>query len=614
MYTRRASILVVFTVLACGLPVKAQEVVGLVSATTIGTEELVTYTMEVSGADLQSMSNPQPPTAEGLTLLSPTPGQQTSVSIVNGRMSRTVGFTWRYRPEREGSVQFGAGRITIDGSTFTTDPVSIEVVPQAQRPRRQPRSIFNPFGLFDDPEPTPAAAPTIGDRDIFIEARPSAREAFQNEQVTINYDLYFRSGLSPRNSRLADSWDAEGFWREDLEVTDQAVPSMRVLDGTRYNVVTLKRVAVFPTRSGDLAVDPLRIATEVIPPSSNPFDRSLFSLGYTSIERASAAIDIISKPLPADAPDGFSGAVGQYQMDAAVTSTTLEIGEPLQLEVTLRGTGNVALLDAPAITWPGIFEVYDPEVQTNISNEGNLIAGSKTFTWLLIPRSNGTFEFPRVRFAYFNPAIERYVTEESVLPAIEVTGAATRPVAVSATASGFPVDDISPLMRTPRWVAAQGLPLHRQPWVYALIVLPLLALAGVFMARQRAIRLATDTQWARSRSAHPMARKHLKRAARLQKSNQPILFYEALDKAVLSFVGNRLNVAELGLTRPQLRQHLINNGVSESGIDDLSAFLEACDTARFAAQLPLEEQMGRDMSRARTLLSTIAVELEGRPS
>ena len=607
MQTRLAIVLVLLAYMGL-VPAQAQEVAGLVSATTIGTEETVTYTLEVTGAELQSIANFQPPEADGLALLSPAPSQQTSVSIVNGRVSRSIGFSWRFRPEREGEAQFSAARVEIAGSVYETGTVSIAVVPQSQRPQRRPRSVFSPFSLFDDPEPTPPA--DITERDIFIDARASAREAFQNEQVTINYDLYFKSGLSPRNSRLADSWDAEGFWREDLEVTDRAVPTTTVLDGTRYNVVTLKRAAVFPTRSGDLAVDPLRIATEVIPPAGSPFDRSLFSLGYTSIERASPTISIVSKPLPSDAPNGFAGAVGQYNMTAALSITAAEIGEPIQLDVTIRGTGNIALLEAPVIAPPGIFEVYDPEVQTTIADEGSVIRGSKVFTWLLVPRSNGLFEIPPVRFVFFDPARARYITAEVVLPAVEVTGSATGSVAVSATASGFPVDDIAPLLRTPKWTATASAPFHRRVWFYVLIALPILCLAGVVLARRRAVRLATDTQWARSRTAHPLARKHLKQASSLLKSGQPIVLYEFLDKAVMSFVGNRLNVAELGLTRPQLSHELGNAGVDRSVIEELLEFLDACDAARFAAQRPTSQQMDHDLARARRLLSAVAIELE----
>jgi len=607
MHTRLTIVLCLLAGIA-QVPARAQEVAGLVSATTIGTEETVTYTLEVTGADLQSVANLQPPEADGLSLLSPTPSQQTSISIVNGSVSRSIGFRWRFRPEREGQVQFGAARVEIAGSTYETEAVSITVVPQSQRPQRRPRSVFSPFNFFDDPEPTPPA--DITDRDIFIDARASAREAFQNEQVTISYDLYFKSGLSPRNSRLADSWDAEGFWREDLEVTDRAVPTMTVLDGTRYNVVTLKRVAVFATRSGDLAVDPLQIATEVIPPAGSPFDRSLYSLAYTPIERASPTISIVSKPLPPDAPPGFAGAVGDYELTAQLSTAAVEIGEPVQLDVTIRGTGNIALLEAPVIEPPGIFEVYDPEVRTAIADEGSVIRGSKVYTWLLVPRSNGLFEIPPVRFIYFDPTRARYVTDEVVLPVVEVTGSAIGSIAVSATASGFPVDDIAPQLRTPNWTATGSAPFHRRAWFYVLIALPILGLAGVVIARRRAVRLATDTRWARNRTAHPLARKHLKQASGLLNAGQPIVFYEYLDRAVMSFVGNRMNLAELGLTRPQLSHELSNAGVDRGVIEELLEFLDACDAARFAAQRPNLEQMDHDLAQARRLLSTVAVELE----
>jgi hypothetical protein len=94
---------------------------------------------------------------------------------------------------------------------------------------------------------------------MFIRAVPSKRQAFQNEQITIEYALYFRTGIQLRQSRLADSWDAEGFWREELEIEARPIPQTVVVDGLRYNTIVLKRVAVFPTRTGSLRIDPLRI-------------------------------------------------------------------------------------------------------------------------------------------------------------------------------------------------------------------------------------------------------------------------------------------------------------------------------------------------------------------
>ena len=65
-------------------------------------------------------------------------------------------------------------------------------------------------------------------------------------------------------------------------------------------------------------------------------------------------------------------------MTATLSRTTAEIGEPVQLDVLIRGTGNVALLEAPSIAPPGIFEVYDPEVRSTIANEGSVIRGGES--------------------------------------------------------------------------------------------------------------------------------------------------------------------------------------------------------------------------------------------
>ena len=606
---RRFTTLVLLGALLIAPRANAQEVNGLVDATTIGTEELVTFTLEISGAELDQLTGLTAPEAQGLRLLSPSPSQRSSTSIVNGRVSHTVGYVWRYQPEGEGEAQILSTTVEIAGKSFATEPVSITVVPQAQRPPRQRRSIFDPFGIFEDPQPA-QAPPQVGERDVFIQAIPSAHEAYQNEQVTINYELYFKSGTQPRNSRLADSWDAEGFWREELDVSERPVPRTTVIDGQRFNVIVLKRVAVFPTRSGELSVDPLRIATEVLPTGEDLFSRPFFSLGYVDVERASPAVAILSKPLPAGSPPEFSGAVGQYTIRASLSTETVEVGEPLQLVVAVQGTGNIALLEAPEVTLPGIFEAYEPEVSTSMANEGTQVRGSKHFTWLLVPRSNGTFVIPPIRYAYFSPNAERFMTDEVVLPQITVTGTASSTAAVSATSQGFPVDDIAPLVRTPNWMPATRTPLHRRAWLYALLLGPLLALGTTFFVRRRVTRLATDTAWARQRRAHPLARKHLKQATALSKQNAPEAFYEALERAVLGFIGNRINVAELGMTRAQVGTTLSDAGIAEALRIDTVEFLEACDAARFAPQRPEEAQMQVHLAEASRLLSAIALELE----
>jgi len=588
----------------------AQNVSGSVSSSTIGTEESVSYTLEISDSDGSEIVTPTPPDAIGLTLISGNPSRSTNMSIINGQISTSVSYTWHYRPEKEGDAQILETAITVGETSFTTQPVTITVVPQSQRPQTQSRSRspFGGFSLFDDPVSGDPPA-EVTQQDIFIRANQSTTEAYLNQQITLDYKLYFRPWTSPRNSRQADSWDAEGFWREEIDLSDNQDIQTVVENGIQYQAVTIRRVAVFPTRPGELSIDPLSIAAEVRPSGINPFSSPFFSNSYTTIERASSPINITSKPLPDNAPNGFNGAVGQYSLATELNQTELDVGEVLQLSLTISGTGNIALIEAPKPSFPGIFEIYDPEVSVSKTTSGNLIQGTKTVIWLLIPRTNGTFQVPPIEFVYFDPFQSDYMVLSSTLDPITVTGSSISAVATASTASGFPVDDIAVLKRDPRWILTNRSPLHQQNWFYLLVIVPILGLGVTAILSRRMVRLATDTQWARNRKAHPLARKHLKNARNLVSGDHPDKFYAALELAILGFLGNRLNISERGLTRKQLTSVLTEVGIQGQSQQDLISFLDTCDAARFAPNRPEQSLLQEHLHTAGQILSSLGQEI-----
>ena len=139
----------------------------------------------------------------------------------------------------------------------------------------------------------------------------------------------------------------------------------------------------------------MRIETEVFAPRNpnDPFGRRFFSLRnpYETIERASPRIQIEAQPLPDGAPEGFTGAVGRFEMDAQITRKEVEVGEPIQVTVRLAGTGNLALMEGPTLKAPGIFETYDPDVNTSINSSGRQVRGAKTSVSI---RNGSTFNVP----------------------------------------------------------------------------------------------------------------------------------------------------------------------------------------------------------------------------
>ncbi len=161
------------------------------------------------------------------------------------------------------------------------------------------------------------------------------------------------------------------------------------------------------------------------------------------------------------------------------------------------------------------------------------------------------------------------------------------------------------------WQRLGRTPLYSSPWTYALLALPLVLLALLLGYRRYTTRLATDAAYARNRQAHPLARKHLKQAEALLHRDEPRAFYEELERAVLGFIGNRLNVAELGLTRAQLDGRLADAGLDQALRGDLLRLLEACDHARFAPDRPSSIQMEASLDEARRLIIALDAAFSG---
>lgn len=591
----------------------AQEitVVARVDQTTIGTAEMVTYSIEVGGAPANEIRTPSPPEASGLALLQSSPSTQSSLSILNGVMEQSYSFRWVYQPLQAGAAQLGSTSVTVGGKVFETEKIDISVVPQSQRPARAARQStrrLDPFSSlfrspFDSVEPV-EDAPT-DPTDLFIRAIPSDRSVVQNEQVTIEYQLFFREGVQLRQSRLTDSWDAEGFWREELEVETRPIPQIVIENGKRYNKIVLKRAAVFPTRTGTLTVDSLRIESEAVFPfrSSDPFQ--LFSLrsSYRPVKLASPAVTIESTPLPPDAPASFTGAVGSYQLETQIDRTILDVGGSIQFIVTISGTGNLATLDAPDFSPPTAFELYDPQISTRLTRSGRRLSGSKSFTYVMVPRANGTFVLPGVEFTHYDPASGVYRSERSNPIEVIVTGTAPTPLAATATTNGLPVDDVAPpIDDAGHWVSLSQTSLHESPWVYASLLLPMLLLGLTLIYQRHQNRLVADVRYARKRRANPLAKKHLRKAKLLLDSGTKVDYFGELERAVLGFLGNRLNIAERGLTRSQLISQLAGAGVDETLRRRVQSLLELCDRGRFVAGTFEKDDLEKAFEEAASLI------------
>ncbi len=572
-------------IVAFGAAAHAQQPVEIrayVDNTTVGENEAVNFTLEIQGAGPGEITQPEAPPSENLVLLSPVPGARRSFRYSNGQMQRSVAFEWRYRPAAEGAARIGSASVQIAGETYRTEAIYLQIAAQSQRAGEPDRS-----------EP-------LDDGAVFIGVEVSDRDVYLKEPVQLIYRLYFLPGVDIRQSRMSGPWEAEGFWREEMEVDRHPFPQTVVHNGRQYQTIVIKRSVVFPTRTGRLEIDPLPIESEVYDGtgSQGPFSR-FFSFGrsYEAIEIASPSVNIDVRPLPEGEPASFSGAVGYFDMQTRISRRALAAGEASEVRVEVTGRGNVSTLEAPAIEAPDSFEIYDPDVNVSFNRDATVLRGETTFTYVVVPRAEGNYALPPVTFSYFNPASEQYETLRSDSLLMRVAPA---PMASNEAAS-FSADELAGPMTDPgNWVYPDPVPLHRNPWAYAALSAPWLALIGLLVYTRRRRRLEENPELSRRSRARSRALEKLTRAERLAHVGRA---YAAMEEALLGYLEDALEERIHGLTRSERDARLADRGVTEACRRSLDELLVAADRAQFAP-IAAAEPAG-DLERARDLVESI---------
>lgn len=386
--------------LAFAAPLAAQplSVQAYVDRTTMGDAETLQYTVDAQGP-FASLGTVDPPPTRGLVPQQTTPTAEWA-SAPDGR--RVLRLTWHYTALRPGEAEIGPTVLVLDGRRYTTDPIRIRVVPQAERSA--------PPTWMPSPRPAPHGSEAPAD-DLFLRPRPARTTAFVGEQVLLEHVIHYAEGVEPRNARMARAWGADGFWIEDLELPRTPEVRRVTVDGRPFDAVTLKRTALFPTRPGTLRIDPLAIHVDVARAVGRP--GGLYHPFGARTRRETVVSDPVEvevRPLPPGAPATFAGAVGRFTLDLETDREHAAVGETVELTVTLRGDGNLALLPPPVLALPEGLEALPPHETTHAARDGARLEGERRFTFAVIPHAPGHFELPALAWSYFDPEAATYRT------------------------------------------------------------------------------------------------------------------------------------------------------------------------------------------------------------
>lgn len=514
----------------------------------------------------------------------PQQGRSTSVQIINGKRTKSSQFTYTYilTPKNTGSFTIPAGTITVKGKTWSTSPVNVTVVAEgasAQSGRQQ------------SPGQSRQSSTDISDDNLFLSLTFSKRNVVVGEPVVATLKLYQRVNIAGFEDARFPSFN--GFWNQEIESPTNIEFHRESRDNKIYNAAVLRKYILIPQQSGTLTVDPAELVCLVNVRTVSSGSVSIFDEFFDEYRTVRKRISTPSykinvSPLPAGAPASFKGGVGQFSISAELSKDSLRTHDAASLIVTIKGNGNVSLLEEPDVVFPPDFEVYDTKVSESVDKASGM-SGSKTYEFPFIPRSAGDFAIAPVKYSYYDIKADRYVTIETPMIPFTVKKGNEPESSGAAVMPGVTQRGVQNLNQDIRFISTRD---HRLSpkgdfftgsvlfWVLAVLI-AVAGAASYFLLRTLAARRA-DVAGSKNRGATKMARKRLHRASEFLSQNLYSAFYDELHRALVGYVSDKLNMSVADYSKEKFSEALGGRGVPADTIDRFLSILDACEFARYS--------------------------------
>lgn len=359
----------------------------------------LTYTLDDSGDRFVA------PNLSNFSVLAG-PSTSSSTSIINGKVSKETSYTYRLRSKKVGAFTIYPAKIRVKGKELQSNTLSIQVL------KSSPKATSN-----TSPE-------AIAKRNVFVQLELSNSNPYVGEQVIASYKLYFSQEV--RSPELLETPTFNGFWHEEFDLGKNYPISETYIKGKKFQVAVLKKMVLIPQHSGALSINPMELEVPVASPTNQ---RDFFG------RRTSRIVNIICstgkkmlevKALPKqNMPMDFSGAVGSFEFTTKLDRDSIQTNESANLSLRVSGRGNLRMIELPEFDVPIDIEAYEPKYKENINLEKFGLSGFKREEYLLIPRNKGVYKIGSVRFSYFNPSKEKYITVNSPSYTLKVKGASS---------------------------------------------------------------------------------------------------------------------------------------------------------------------------------------------
>ena len=327
--------------------------------------------------------------------------RSSKVSFVNGEVSSEKEWIVTLSPKKTGFSIIPA----ISAGSESTPPIRIQVV--------KAKAINAAQGA-----------------DIFLEVKLDTNTAYVQSEVIYIARLY--RAVEIRDGSLTEpEINSAVVERMGEDVTFQTMRNNR-----RYQV-TERRFALFPQKSGSLAIPPTVFDGKVVVPgpgsrSNDPFDRFFQSqqrLRRVQVKSDALALDVLPQPKNYNGDNWLPAKRLVLSESWSVDPPQFKVGEPITRTLRIEAVGQTGAQLPTFKEFPahGIKQYVDqPKVETGLL-DGSLV-GIREEKFAIIPTTSGKLVLPEIRLYWWDTEMDKERTAVippkiiDVAPADVVTG------------------------------------------------------------------------------------------------------------------------------------------------------------------------------------------------
>ncbi len=529
----------------------------------------------------------QPDFGDFEVLAGPSESTGTNISISNSETIRTEATTYTYviRGVTAGLHTVSAAVATVGGKSYSTKPVTIEVVGSTDAGNSGQQGGTAGQG----------GVPEISAEDVFIRATVNRTEVYKGEPVVVTFKLYKR-GINIDGLENIKLPAFNGFWQQDI--TPESAPQRETYNDRVYDTYLLREHLLYPHLSGTLTIEPFEATVNALFQERAATPRSIFddffggqNIRQVSKRVASQPVRIDVRELPEEGrPASFDNAVGDFRLEATPPPGTMKANASGTYTLRLSGTGNFPLIRAPKLSLPQSFEQYNVTTSDNTRNTRAGTGGYREFSYPFIPRSDGLYPIPAFEFSYFDPQSRQYRTLLSRETSIEVAADST---ALSSPGGGMVSgvsredlrvfgQDIQFIKRGGAGLRPKGRVFMWSPLYISLLALLMVIFVAGFLILPRYVRNMQSDRFVRGKRANKVALKRFRAAETSMKRDDRHGFHDEMLKALWGYMSDKFDIPMADLTKERIREVLFERNIPEAQGIEYVRIISECEEAQYS--------------------------------